>query len=582
MKICTVCGARFRGHPTTCPLDGGVLEDLPDPMVGRTIAGRYVIHERVGAGGMGTVYRARHEVVGRDVAVKFLSPDLAYDPHNRQRFLREARAANRINHEHIIDITDYGESEEDGLVYLVMEFLAGVPLNQVIDEAGMPVARALRIALQIGRALARAHELDVIHRDIKPDNIFVLVGADGGDFVKILDFGLARMKGDLRITATGTIFGTPEYMSPEQARGVPLTPATDLYSVGVVLYEMLTGRLPFTGGTPDLILAHLRQTPEPPSRVAKIPAELDALVLGLLEKDPEQRLSAHDLVREVDELFLTLRRRRAGEDPTMLDMQLPKELRAALGQRARERDASEHPSDVELASRWQRRVDTLRTLAARAYAEEPPDDLARRLDDLDAEVRRLGELRDGVLGRAAAASEGEDEAREVKLRIGRALDALASDLDATSQELEALPRRRDEADATIREGMESVDAGWEFLRMHEGNPRDDQRTMEHLAAVGGTAQRVLDARRELAGFATRERELQRQRDDLTYQIGQLKGRLASVSAIVEVERDELRSEGEEFERQLRRCLDRLSELAAPLVEEFSADPELSDELRIPS
>ena len=207
MKICEVCGARFRGNPSVCPLDGGALGDLPDPLIGRTIAGRYVIRARIGAGGMGTVYRAHQEILGRDVAIKFLAQELAFQPTSKTRFLREARAANRINHEHIIDITDYGETD-DGLVYLVMEYLDGVPLNEEIAKGPMYLPRAVTIAWQMAAALGRAHELDVIHRDIKPDNVYLLRGHDG-DFVKILDFGLAHMKGEIRVTATGAIFGTP-------------------------------------------------------------------------------------------------------------------------------------------------------------------------------------------------------------------------------------------------------------------------------------------------------------------------------------------------------------------------------------
>src|SRR5690606_36669611 len=144
-----------------------------DPLLGRTIGGRYVITETIGRGGMGQVYRARHEIVGRDVAIKFLSPDLAVDAVNRRRFLREAKAANRIDHEHIIDITDFGETE-DGLVYLVMEFLDGEPLADLIDRGRLEPYRAVDIGMQMAGALARAHELDVVHRDIKPDNVFIL------------------------------------------------------------------------------------------------------------------------------------------------------------------------------------------------------------------------------------------------------------------------------------------------------------------------------------------------------------------------------------------------------------------------
>ena len=265
MKVCTICRARYEGSPARCPLDGGALKDLPDPLIGRTIAGRYLIEALIGRGGMGRVYRARHELVGRDVAIKFLSPSYAHDPAHKTRFLREARAANRINHEHIIDITDFGETE-DGLVFLAMEYLDGVPLNAEIGKGPLSPERALGITLQIARALGRAHELGVVHRDIKPDNIYLLRGYPG-DFVKILDFGLAQVKGELRVTSTGAVFGTPTYIAPEQARGAPVGPASDLYSLGCVLFEMLVGEPPFSGRTPDLILGHMRKTPRTPSAI---------------------------------------------------------------------------------------------------------------------------------------------------------------------------------------------------------------------------------------------------------------------------------------------------------------------------
>jgi serine/threonine-protein kinase len=220
VKVCDVCGGRYKdkGNPRVCPFDGTPLRDLPDPMLGRAIGGHYVVTQKIGAGGFGTVFRARHEVLGRDVAIKFLNPELAADATNRSRFLREAKAANRIDHEHIIDITDYGETE-DGMVYLVMELLEGRPLAAELANGPIALSRVVDITMQISSALARAHELDVIHRDIKPDNIYLVDGQGRRDYVKLLDFGLAHMKGELRLTATGAVFGTPEYMAPGQARG---------------------------------------------------------------------------------------------------------------------------------------------------------------------------------------------------------------------------------------------------------------------------------------------------------------------------------------------------------------------------
>ena len=201
-----------------------------------------MVERKIGAGGMASVYRASRDMLGRKVAIKFLNPEYALDPTQKERFLREARATNRIKHEHIIDITDYGE-EENGIVYLVMELLEGEVLADAIARGPIPPREAIDYAVQICRALARAHELEVIHRDLKPENVFVTL-REGKPHLVLLDFGLAHVSNEVRLTAMGTVFGTPEYMSPEQARGQTVGAATDLYSLGVVFFEMLTSRLP--------------------------------------------------------------------------------------------------------------------------------------------------------------------------------------------------------------------------------------------------------------------------------------------------------------------------------------------------
>src|SRR5690606_22775411 len=194
--------------------------------------------------------------------------DLARDATHRQRFLREAKAANRIDHEHIIRIAGYGETD-DGLVYLAMEYLEGEPLSAAIERGPLPPQRAIVIGAQIAAALGRAHALGVIHRDIKPSNVFLLKRAGGGDFVKLLDFGLARMKGEIRLTAGDSVLGTPDYMAPEQARGAPLTGKADLYALGCLLFEMTTGRPPFAGPLPELVLKHVREPA--PSLRSRVP-----------------------------------------------------------------------------------------------------------------------------------------------------------------------------------------------------------------------------------------------------------------------------------------------------------------------
>jgi len=566
--VCEVCGARFRGSPSVCPLDGGKLVDVPDPMIGRTIAGRYVVHERIGVGGMGTVYRARHDVVGRDVAVKFLSPELAYEPSSKTRFLREARAANKINHEHIIDITDYGETD-DGMVYLVMEFLDGVPLNEEIARGPMPVPRAYAVALQIAHALARAHELDVIHRDIKPDNIFLLRGYEG-DFVKILDFGLAHMKGELRVTATGTIFGTPEYMSPEQARGAPLDPRTDLYSVGCVLFEMLTAMLPFQGSTPDLILKHLREPPRAPSfHVPTLPPEVDALVLRMLEKDPEDRLgSAFELADEVK---------------SWLEAHRTSQMPRAVSPRAVPLETTvvdEHPSGPELVDRWRERVHVFRELVARAHPDgDAPSWLAGAIEGLALRVQDLATVRGQLLRRATQALSQQEEVRDARLRIGRALDALAADETRLRQRTAELEGRLAEAQARLQQVERPLRAAWAKLPPHREDAVVDAAVLTSLRDAGALATIRLDAARTIEEL-TRDLERARlEREDVSFQIQQLKGRLGGMSAVSQVDMDGLREETTSLDRRLQTQLDEVVRAAEPIVRHFMAFPHLRDVVR---
>ncbi len=214
-----------------------------DPSLGKVIAGRYRLEARIGEGGMGIVYRARHVLIDRVVAVKLIRPDLRGETHLRAWMLREARAANRVDHAHIIDIHDIGETDE-GELYLVMEYLIGTPLSSELARGPMPLTRAVDILEQMGAALSRAHDLGVVHRDLKSDNILLTARGGRKDFVKILDFGLAALAHDPRLAPKGAVFGTPEYMSPEQARGEQAGPQSDLYALGVLYYEMLTGTAP--------------------------------------------------------------------------------------------------------------------------------------------------------------------------------------------------------------------------------------------------------------------------------------------------------------------------------------------------
>ncbi|MDP9033991.1 MAG: serine/threonine-protein kinase, partial [Myxococcota bacterium] len=267
-----------------------------DPLIGRSLPGGYLILELVGVGGMGRVYRAEQTNLARTVAVKIIHPHLVGEENAAARFITEARAASRLNHPNSVGIIDFGKSP-DGQLYLVMEFLRGRDLARVAYEDGpLPFRRIVDILRQALAALAEAHNANIIHRDLKPENIILEQVRSGADFVKVVDFGLAKMRADTpqrNITSPGIVCGTPEYMSPEQARGDPLDPRSDLYAVGVILYQLLTGQLPFDGDSPtQVVLAHLSRAPKDPREVApgrQIPQPLVDIVMRTLAKDANVR-----------------------------------------------------------------------------------------------------------------------------------------------------------------------------------------------------------------------------------------------------------------------------------------------------
>ncbi|HUT77237.1 MAG TPA: protein kinase [Polyangia bacterium] len=274
---------------------------MKDRLLGRVIADRYRLESRLGVGGMGAVYRARHLLIDRVVAIKILQPERRGEEHFRAWFLREARAVNRINHANIVEINDFGETE-DGLAYLVMELLVGEGLSVHIARGRMELAVALDILEQVTAALARAHDLGVVHRDIKPDNIFLINRGGRRNYVKVIDFGLARLAHDGRLAAKGAVFGTPEYMSPEQARGEDATPVSDLYSLGVIFFEMMTGRLPFSANDRDgFIEAHKRiEPPSPLEFEPDLEPRAALMIETLLHKGINERYrDAHHLLEDL-------------------------------------------------------------------------------------------------------------------------------------------------------------------------------------------------------------------------------------------------------------------------------------------
>ncbi len=279
-----------------------------DPLIGKVVAGRYRLESRLGEGGMGLVYRARHVLIDRVVALKLIRPDLRAETHLRAWMLREAKAANRVDHAHIIDIHDIGETEE-GELYLVMEYLVGTPLSAELSNGPMQIARGVDIIEQMCAALGRAHDLGVVHRDLKSDNILLTERGGRKDYVKILDFGLAALKRDARLAPKGAVFGTPEYMSPEQARGEDATPSSDLYALGVLFFEMLTGQLPFRSNDRETLLKMQQNQPPPMPRQLRPDANAtgEEIVLRLLAKSTKERYrDAHHLQEDLKKLQRSL------------------------------------------------------------------------------------------------------------------------------------------------------------------------------------------------------------------------------------------------------------------------------------
>jgi serine/threonine-protein kinase len=280
----------------------------PDPLVGRRF-GSYLVERPLGAGGMGAVYQAVQPEIGKRVAIKFLAPELAGDRELVQRFFAEARAVNLIQHENIVDIFDFRVIE--GHSYFVMELLPGCSLAALLArEPQLPVARAVAVAVQVSAAIATAHAHQIVHRDLKPDNIFLTTRAGYEDFVKVLDFGIAKLTRPdalLPQTLRGVIMGTPGYMSPEQGNGEAVDARTDVYALGVMLYRMLAGHTPFDGRAYDEILkAQLQNRPAPLERVrGDLPAGLGALVHEMIQRDPARRPQR---MREVQERLVTLLR----------------------------------------------------------------------------------------------------------------------------------------------------------------------------------------------------------------------------------------------------------------------------------
>ncbi len=483
-----------------------------DPMLGRVIAGRYRLEARAGEGGMGIVYRARHVLIDRVVALKLIRPDLRGETHLRAWMLREARAANRVDHAHIIDIHDIGETEE-GELYLVMEYLVGTSLSSELARGPMLLTRGVDVLEQMCAALARAHDLGVVHRDLKSDNILLMNRGGRKDFVKILDFGLAHLAMDPRLAPKGAVFGTPEYMSPEQARGEEAIPQSDLYALGVLFFEMLTGQLPFRSDDRDTLLEMQRNSPAPKPRTIKADVQpaAESIVLKLLEKDRRKRYQdAHHLHEELKALQRSL--------PST-----PWEVNPGENAPPPPPPPPQSPGVIE----WANRAALFSRMVSRAYpgSNAPPEvmnavaqswDLASRATKLEGEVashtRRLEAL--------------EKRGRALRAEIGRKVEELAQEesraLREVAHEQAEVTRLREQtvdAERSFEKAKAEADAA---AKGSSGNNAQLREIFERAGFANATLQakkeQLTDREKRASSRDTQARDLRRQIEELRAQL----------------------------------------------------------------
>jgi serine/threonine-protein kinase len=301
MRTCPKCQREFASNERICPDDGSLLkEKVPseEQAIGRTLDGKYRIDGFLKRGGMGSVYRGTHVLLNKPVAIKLIRPELVTSQDIVERFFREARAAAKLSHPNIVTVHDLGQTE-DGTLYIIMEIVDGQSLKDLIVSQGpWEPGRALRFCRGVASALSLAHRNGIVHRDLKPQNIMVFRDSEGRESPKLLDFGIAKtLEPDSpALTSTGMVLGTPHYMSAEQAKGMPADQRSDIYALGVILYEMLVGKVPFDDKSiPSILVKHLTEPPRPPSTLrGDIPREVETLVLRCLEKDPGKRFQSAD------------------------------------------------------------------------------------------------------------------------------------------------------------------------------------------------------------------------------------------------------------------------------------------------
>ena len=531
-----------------------------DSLLGKVIAGRYRLEARLGEGGMGVVYRARHVLIDRVVALKLIRPDLRGETHLRAWMLREARAANRVDHAHIVDIHDVGETEE-GELYLVMEYLTGTSLSSEIAKGQMPIPRAVDILEQMCAALSRAHDLGVIHRDLKSDNIMLTVRGGRHDYVKILDFGLAALARDPRLAPKGAVFGTPEYMSPEQARGEDAIASSDLYALGILFFEMTTGQLPFRSSDRETLLEMQRSAPaaRPKSLRKDLPDAAEAIILRLLEKPPERRFrDGHHLQDEL------------------------KALQRSLPSTAWEAHRSDQPAQppppppapTPGVVEWSKRAANFIRLVARAYPNgRAPEDVQQSADKIWELAARASRLEGELASHAKKLEAIERRGRALRAEIGRKVEELSHEESRASRDA-AAERERAER---VRKQIEDARKQQQQAHVHADEAMrtgGDIRTLRQIfEEAGAAASRVKALGDVLQDYEGRAQHRENHAKDLRRQVDELRAQLQRYGDALE---NDLSAGRERIATRVREALSYekgFSEASALLITHLRGRPE---------
>ncbi len=569
MKSCPKCGERYGDDRQFCFVDGTSLDTLKDARLGTAIAGRYVLEDIIGEGGMAIVYRARHKVnADQRYAVKVMNPLLARDPIVRERFRREAKSAKKIAHPNIIEIFEEGDTG-DGTAYMVMEYLDGSSLADIVTKGPIPVKRAVGLMMQMSRGIARAHDLGVIHRDLKPENIFVCKRPDDpdADLVKLLDFGIALSKQDSRLTGTGELFGTPQYMAPERITSTDAGAPSDLYALGVIFFEMLTARLPFDA--PDVATFFVRHLKDPPLPIRTIhpgtPESLADLIERLLAKEPKNRpVDAHKVAADLASIAKEI------------GAQVPPEPNVDAAASSR---PAQIPTSEKGTRRWIRRADVFREMLERAYgADSTPPEIAKGLVRIDELAKKVADLKAKSVSEQAKLEDLGKRGREDRLRLGHAVDELGADasrarevLRAAEEKLQSSKKRQETARKQFFECHKQI-TYWEG-RSGFAEPYEDLMNAYRDAAdvIEGWIQSRKHEREAERTLETNQQTVR----ELEFQLMKLRESLAMHELDTEAEREAIEGLVVQLTQEIDGAEEELVSLAASLVEPLRARPELS-------